>query len=59
VIRQRIVAALVALVIAVPVLRYANGLSWPFAVIGGFALGAFAFLLVRAIDNLRAWRPRR
>lgn len=58
-IRQRIIAAVVAAVVAVPVLHYTRGLTWPFALIIGFALGAFAFLLVRAIHNLRAWRPRR
>jgi hypothetical protein len=59
VIRQRILAALAAVLIAVPMLHYARGWTWPFALIVGLALGAFAFLLVRAIHNLSAWRPRR
>jgi len=59
VIRQRVAGAMVAFAIAVPVLHYGRGLAWPQALIIGLALGAFGFLLVRAIHNLRAWRPRR
>lgn len=57
-IRQRILAAAVALAVATPALHYWRGLSWPFAGMVALAIGAFAFLLVRAIHNLRAWRPR-
>lgn len=55
---QRVVAAVATYAVGVPVLHYGRGLSWPFAFIIGLALAAFAFLLVRAVHNLRAWRPR-
>jgi hypothetical protein len=42
-----------------PLLHYGRGWAWSLAVIVGLASGAFAFLLVRAVHNLRAWRPRR
>lgn len=57
--RQRVVAALVALAVGVPLLHYWRGWAWSLAWIIGLAFGAFAFLLVRAIHNLQAWRPRR
>ena len=57
-IRQRVMAGLAAYLIGVPVLHYGRGLAWSSSLIVGLALGAFAFLLVRAIHNLRAWRPR-
>lgn len=57
-IRQRVMAAMAAYAVAVPVLHFIKGLSWSASLIVGLALGAFAFLLVRAIHNLRAWRPR-
>jgi len=56
--RRRIMASMVALVLTTPALHYLRGLDWPLALIGGLALSAFAFLLVRAIQNLAAWRPR-
>ena len=56
---QRTLAAVLMFAVAVPVLHYWRGLAWPYALMVGLALGAFAFLLVRAIHNLRAWRPRR
>lgn len=57
-IHQRALAGLIAVLVATPLLHYWRGLAWPLAAIVGLALGAFAFLLVRAIHNLRAWRPR-
>jgi hypothetical protein len=59
VIRQRALAFVLAAAVSTPLLHYWRGLPWPRAVIVGFALGAFAFLFVRAVHNLRAWRPRR
>ena len=58
-IRQRIVAGIVGAGVAVPAMHYWRGLSWSLALIIGMALGAFAFLLVRAAQNLSEWRPRR
>ncbi len=58
-IRQRVLAAVATYAAGVPALHYGKGLPWSLALIVGLALGAFAFLLVRAIHNLRAWRPRR
>ena len=58
-IRQRVIAAVATYAVGVPVLHYGRGLTWGAAFIVGLALGAFAFLLVRAIHNLRAWRPRK
>ncbi len=57
-IRQRVIAAAVAMAVAAPVLHYWRGLAWPFAGIVALAVGAFAFLFVRAVHNLKAWRPR-
>ena len=57
-IRQRVLAAAVAMALAAPALHYWRGLAWPLAGIVALAIGAFAFLLVRAVHNLRAWRPR-
>jgi hypothetical protein len=59
VIRQRILAALATALVTTPLLHAWRGLAWQRAAIVGLALGAFAFLLVRAVHNLRAWRPRR
>ncbi len=56
---QRIVAGLLALAVAAPVLRYVRGFDWSYALILGLGFGVLGFLLVRAIQNLRAWRPRR
>jgi uncharacterized membrane protein len=55
---QRVLAGLAALAMATPVLHYWRGWAWSLAWIIGLAFGAFAFLLVRAIHNLLAWRPR-
>ncbi len=58
-IRWRVLAAAVAMAVAAPALHYWRGLAWPLAGTVALAIGAFAFLLVRAIHNLSAWRPRR
>ena len=57
--RRRILAGVVAAGLAVPAMRYWRGFEWSEALIIGLAIGAFAFLLVRAVQNLSAWRPRR
>lgn len=58
-IRQRVLAAVVAFGLTVPLMHYWRGLAWSLSLLVGLALGAFGFLLVRAIHNLSAWRPRR
>jgi hypothetical protein len=57
--RQRIAAGVMAAGAAVPAMHYWRGLPWSLALIIGLAIGALGFLLVRAVQNLSAWRPRR
>jgi len=56
---QRILAALLAVAVAAPLLHYRRGFDWSYSLILGLGFGALGFLLVRAIQNLRSWRPRR
>lgn len=58
-IAQRIFAALLAVAVAAPLLHYGRGFEWSFSLILGLGFGVLGFLLVRAIQNLRSWRPRR
>ncbi|MDH3402022.1 MAG: hypothetical protein OES32_19695 [Acidobacteriota bacterium] len=58
-IRTRVLAAVAAAAVAAPALHYWRGLAWPFAAVAALAVGAFAFLLVRAIHELGTWRARR
>ena len=57
--RQRVAAGAAAFALAAPAAHYWRGFAWTLALIVGLAIGAFAFLLVRAAQNLSAWRPRR
>ncbi len=58
VIGPRIVAGTVTTALAVPAFHYLKGLPWSLAALVGLACGALAFLVVRAVQNLQAWRPR-
>ncbi len=44
--------------VAAPIFHYWRGFPWSLAGLVALALGALAFLAVRAVQNLAAWRPR-
>ena len=58
-IRWRLLAGAAAAAVAAPAMHYWRGQPGSLALVVAVAVGALGFLLVRAVQNLSAWRPRR